>query len=193
MVKKGKFSLGALHGWEIGRFTGLTEAGARELSKTFQGEGVDCHPEWLLYGVGPDPLQDFQFIDLYKQQNMTEALKNQPLTPQNLIDTQLNLFRQFYDNAIDTIIPDNGLAPAYQQGDYVAGERYFGADIHQAINMPCIVQTDMGATLVRVIRQGDKPGLYHLECTEPSAKQQEQNNVCLHSAAPILWMCRKTQ
>lgn len=190
MGEKYQIPPGTLQNWEDGRYGGLSEKGARKMVEAFQAEGLICRIEWLLYGIGQDPVAS------------TTQLSGKSFAPhvlnyqdeQSNIRKELQLFHQLNPNSIDCIITDATMMPFYQLGDLVAGCRRFGDDFLQFIGQPCIIQTATGQTLVRILESVNNPqGCYQLRATGPeaslaSAAPFERSQ--LLSIAPITWWRR---
>lgn len=171
-----------LQNWEEARNNGLTEKGAKRILKAFLAEGVTCSLEWLFYGIGEEPRFPDVAVKIFAQKNV--------LSEETIIAQELRLFHQLNPEAVDTVIADDGLAPALLPGDRVAGKRYFDKDMEKAIGQICIVQTMAGKVLVRLIKSGKDVELYNLECTNPQTVvvQPLLADIQLFSAAPVLWI-----
>ena len=179
-----KMPAATLQNWEDVRHGGLTESGATRLIPIFQKEGVTCRLEWLLYGLGDPP------------PGLNMPLTSSSTSPRDRFIAQvLELFRQHYPNSMDAIVPDDAMLPLLARGDMVAGVRYSESEISNALEQLCIVQTDEGEVLVRMVHAGDKTGVYHLSCTnsQTSAPRPAPNNVKLFSAAPLIFWIRKKE
>jgi len=178
----GEISEGSIKNWEYGRYGGLTEKGAKKLIHAFKQEGLDCTLEWLLYGLGEDPISFFTLLKHTSQKSSAST--------ETIIAQELKIFYQLNKYPVDGIINDDALAPMLLPGDHVAGSRYFDQDINLTIGYPCIVQTHTGNLLVRVVKKGNQDGLFTLESTNPNttASQAIIENIKLFSSAPILWI-----
>lgn len=183
--KKLGITASALQSWEDIRWNGLTEKGAHLLAQAFQEEGLQVTVQWLLFGIGEDPLGNIAFpLDMPLLHTLIKP------SEKNNIAKELRLFHQHITEGIDTVITDDGLAPWLAPGDYVAGKRYFDNDIEKAIGSPCIVQTLAGETLVRMLTSGSDLELYTLACSNPVSTNTQRiiEDIRLFSAAPILWI-----
>lgn len=174
-AEKHEISYSSLQNWEDIRWYGLTESGAAELARAFQAEGLAVTIEWLMFGLGEDPLESSEILPFPERTKLSE---------QGLVTKELRLFHEHHADAVDTIITDNGLAPWLAIGDYVAGIRYFDNEMEKAINHPSIVQTSDGQMFIRIVKPGKDLGYYTLVCDSLPAFQDVQ----LLSAAPILWI-----
>lgn len=172
----------SLQNWETARWYGLTESGAIMLTQAFQDEGLNVTIEYLMYGVGDDPIPNALPFRAVEESN--------PAAEKNTIAKELHYFHQHNSNAIDTTITDDGLDPHLVVGDYVAGIRYVDNDIERAIGHPSIVQTETGELLVRAVNCGKDLGFYTLSCTNPNTTVAKKiiKDIKLLSAAPILWI-----
>lgn len=174
----------SLQNWEDAKGNGLTEKGARRLASAFQTEGVACTAEWLLYGLGQDPLSPTSELP---------ELSGLSTTTQDPVTLELSYFHRINPNAIHAILPDNLMHPYYHQGDIVAGKLYFAEQIDAIVNLDCIVQTTDGQVLVRRLLKASTP--HHFDLQIFSGKNQSpeitHSNIALLSAAPIIWIRRR--
>lgn len=178
---------GSLQNWEDARFGGLSEKGAKRLINALQTEGLDCRLEWLLYGIGNDPVAA-------PPATPGSIIRSKTYFESDVIAQELSTFHQLNPNAVDLLVTDDAMLPAFLPGDYIAGRRYFGPEIHQAIGHPCIVHLDSNTVLFRQVEAGNAPDLYTLRCTnaQTSAENPIVTDTQLFSAAPILWIRRKS-
>lgn len=176
---------GTLQTWEYGHHGGLTEKGAKLLTQAAESMGIKCSIEWLLYGIGekPAPLLN---------QKLKDPIKERKSENQAIIE-ELCLLREIYPTVVDTIVSDDGMAPCFLPGDYVAGERFFGNELSKAIGKACIIQTQTGASLIRLLKEGNPEKGYMISCINPHTSVQDPilEGVPLFSAAPVFWMRRK--
>lgn len=167
-------SASTIQSWETARFGGMTENGAAILARYFNSLDSKISIEWLLFGLGVDPL-------LTTQKDFVAASAwQQPVTLRDAILKELRLFHSHTVNAMDLIVPDNRLAPFIKKGDFVAGKRLFGEEIKQALGELAIVQLISGETVARKLEQGEK----HY-CLSGFIDEVE-----LFSAAVIVWLRR---
>ena len=180
----------ALQNWEDGRHGGLTEKGAKKLIQALEKENVNCSLQWLLYGIGTPP------SDLYNNSGLSFLdLPDTATTPQSVstdeeaIAKELRFFKAVYGDTMDAIVRDDGLSPFLTVGDHVAGIRYTGKKIDQAINQLCIIQTYEGLLLTRKLEAGTKPGYYKLVCINHASQfiDLSTTDVKLFSIASIIW------
>lgn len=164
-----------LQGWETARLYGINEKAAETLSQAFQEEGVDCRPEWILYGIGPSPLGNI------------EGQQPRPTNLKKLLREELLTFQRSHPNSLDTIINDDGLAPYFLKGDHVAGVRYFSDDLDRYVGLPCIIQLESGDTTTRLLAKHEN-GEFYCQCANHDADKKHAGNI--FSAAPIIWMRR---
>lgn len=197
----------AIQSWEAIRWRGLTEDGAHRLAACFQDEGLNVTVEWLMYGIGEDPLEQAikkgmaKLLPKSYNHRLEEptpqytALSTQPATPEpaklteeEIIAQELKLFHQLNPGCTDAIVTDDGLAPWLAAGDHVAGQRYFDNDMERGINHPCIIQLLNGNTLIRLLKPGHDIGYYDLLCTNSNTTVNEPKleNIKLFSVAPII-------
>lgn len=173
---------GTLQSWEDVRWNGVSEKGAAMLVKIFKEEGINITVEWLLFGVGDNPLKH---LDRFK---IAGAIIK--ILPDETIAQELRFFHQLNADAVDAVVADDGLVPWLMPGDRVAGKRLFGQEIAKAIEHPCIIQTLAGKVMVRWLKKGHEADHYTLVCTNPDTRVGEPvlENIKLFSAAPILWI-----
>ena len=172
-----------IQNWEDVRWKGLTDRGAQQLIKAFADEGFDVTLEYLMFGIGKDPL-DSTSIKL-----PDSVIK---LSEKSIIANELKLFYKFNDNAVDSRITDDSLAPFIMPGDYVAGSNYFDDDIKKAVGYLSIVHTIEGEVVVRMVEEGKDKEHFTLTCLNQKTKAAHSIliNIKLLSAAPVLWIRR---
>lgn len=191
MIKK-RYGIarGTLQNWESARFGGLTEKGARIIIRALKAEGVTCQLQWLLYGVGPEPL----FANQALPSSNAPAPEVFDISEAELDDitAELLCFRQNNPDCIDLVVADDGMLPHYRVGDFVAGNRYYRDEINKVVGQVCILQTQEHGMLLRHLKNGDEPGQYHLLATNATgnARQPALYNVDVISAAPVIWLRR---
>lgn len=175
-------------GWEIARYGGLPSDGAEKTVLRVAKEGVVCTIDWLLHGVGIGPyvVPDYQKATHPQQPLEYDSTlldyKKQP------IYGEIKLFKKQFSNAVIYEIEDDGLAPFYQPGEFVAGIPRYKEQIKEILNQNCIVQTETGIFLARYLRAGEKPNTYTLACSniQTSVKKMVLYDVPLLSAALII-------
>lgn len=180
---------GTLQKWEDGIGNGINNHAAEKISVIFQAAGINCHPEWILYGVGAPP-------DMPSHPSITETTTKQShrIDELTLISHELQFFYRLHPNALDAIVKDDLMQPYLKQGDYVAGPRYFKDKISTLLHCHCIIQTEDGEILVRKINHVSDQNLYTLTCTHPKKNKPSTHmeNINIVSAAPIVWIRRVT-
>jgi HTH-type transcriptional regulator, cell division transcriptional repressor len=177
---KYKISASTLQSWEAAKAGGLTEKGAIFMVDKLQDAGVNCSLIWLLYGIG----EGAQPI----------SAGNPPSKPviseeERKIIQELQVFRTLNPQAIDMIVTDDGMAPRYLLGDYVAGQSRTGGDLVKLIGHNCIVRTSQNEQLLRRIKPGKQPGRYNLVCVSPETSVFETTlyDAELVYAAKVVW------
>lgn len=189
-----KYSVSAstMQSWEDAKAGGLTEKGAKRAIEVFRQEGIRCTVDWLLYGIGlPPQLSDKLFAQqIHLQETVEERIE---ISEERAIVNELLAFRQHNPDAVEFIVPDEGLAPLFRKGDYIAGKRRYGEAIAQVVGMDCIIETKENEVLLRRLKVGSQAGLFTLICLNPDATVSE---FALHdreilSAAPVIWLRRK--
>lgn len=179
---------GTLQNWEDGRFGGLTQEGSQRLINALEQEGIKCSPEWLFFGVGEDPMLNYNPRKL----NNTPEKDPRKLPEKSKILHELRYFHKGHEDAIDFQVPDGQMQPRFIQGETVAGVRCFDEDIANLIGEDCIVQTMENEVLLRRLQAGSRPGVYALFVTHPE-EALDQQDVELFSAAKVVWARRVLQ
>jgi len=189
MCDDGTININTLKGWEIGRYGGLPKDGAEKVCRRVANEGIIVSPAWLLYEIGEGVryIPNFNYV-----RRNPEALANEtaalPENEQDLIIQEIVTFRQHYRDTIDYLMVDDGMAPHYRAGDFVAGVKHYGKDIAKLLEQDCIVQTTEGETLLRRLRAGVMADHYHLLCINLNTTMTQPivNEIKLTSAAPVM-------
>jgi len=194
MCENSSLNICTYKGWEVGGYGGLPVDGAERVTKRVAEEGVVCTVEWLLYEIGQGPyiIPDFKKL---KQDHSKKTTTVTISEEKGKILQEILLFRKNFPEAIDYQIKDDGVAPIYNQNDFVAGMKYFGGTIKTIVNQYCIVQTLDGKTLVRLLKEGTSPNKFLLLCTNPqtSVANPALYDVEVVSAAPILRCYRQSK
>lgn len=180
----------ALNNWEEARYKGLKIHHLEILIKAFEEEGVIVDRSWLLNGIGEIPKLRTYLDKSLKESVGSKAAMVQERSEDEAIAAELRTFRENHLDAVDAIIADNAMAPFYLPGDYVAGIRYIGANIENAIGLPCIIQTQSGQVVVRKLDLGTMKDHFNLVGFEqnPTRDKYRINDIRLFSAAPIIWI-----
>jgi transcriptional regulator with XRE-family HTH domain len=76
----------------------------------------------------------------------------------------------------------------YRRGDVVAGARSFGQHIDNLVGSDCIVETDQGEKLFKVLGKGSVRGRYNLKSFDLS--QEDVKDVKIKWAAPVQMILR---
>ncbi len=186
---------GTLQHWERpDDLSGLTEKGAEKLARLLLNAGVQVSAEWLLYGVGAQPVipEDKDRKNIIQPENTSKSGKKHKKTSDtaSTIKQELQYFHELHDHAVSLRVSDDGMEPVLLEGDYVAGTKLFKNDIKKAIGKDCIVMTEDGELLARRLVASDIPGLYDLQCRnfDSKVKPLAIYNVGLIFAAPIVWV-----
>lgn len=182
-VRKFNIPIGSLQTWEEAWQGGLTKKGAKRLIEAYAQEGLICSLEWLYDGIGPSP------IFSHKEVIVVLDEEEKPRTNED-IQQELILFHKHNENAVDTIISDDALAPHFLKGDLVAGVRFFDKDLEKAIGSLCIVETVSGDKLIGYLEIGNISHNYSLFNSKNAEKKLIKENLKLFWAAPIIWTRR---
>lgn len=185
MCEDGDINRNTLISWENARFGGLTTSGAIKVLAKIKLEGVHCSLDWLMYGIGSEP--SVNPIPPFQVDNFTES------NEEVVIAYELAFFRSRNLYAVDMVVNDDGMAPQYQENDYVAGKKKMGTHIQTAIGRDCIVQTENGEVLLRNVHEGRDLNTYTLVCNNAAIKKRNfiLLDVKLVYAAPVIWHRRK--
>ena len=140
---KYKLSQGTLQNWETARFGGLTEKGAKIMTKCLLSEGIICSFEWLMFQAGTAPR-------LINQLQQKQASSNR--TSNHTIIDELNYFYSQHPSSFHTVISDDSMEPIYKKGFTVCGEKYDQAVWYKVTNQNCIVKLSNREALVRHVR-----------------------------------------
>ena len=174
-------------GWEWARYGGLPLDGAEKVIDRIAKEGVVCTPEWLIYEIGKGPyvIADFKKVISHKK-NKPEKIR--PQKEESLIFNEILLFRKQFKDTIDFKVSDDGLSPAINKNDFVAGIKVFNESIKKFINQACIIQLENGDIIVRHLKQGSSSEKYVLACTNPNTIVSEPvlYDIKITCVAPIL-------
>ncbi len=178
-----------LRGWELGRFGGLSETGAKRVSLRLLEAGVLCSPDWLLYEIGPSP----EFAPPATHTPAEVALIETELTPdqakQNkFIAEEVQLFRTHYARSLDFLVRDESMLPQFEPGDIVAGVKT--TDFASLIGKIAIVVLKEGTTLLRQVHQDPNHlNRFMLIATNIAAGSPHSalSNIKIHAAARVLW------
>ncbi len=175
-----------LRGWELGRFGGLSETGAKRVSLRLLEAGVLCSSDWLLYEIGPSP--EFSPAAAH-----TPALLETELTPDQAkqnkyIAEEVQLFRTHHARSLDFRVSDASMLPQFAPGDIVAGVKT--TDFESLIGTIAIVVLKEGTTLLRQVHQDpNHPNRFMLIATNIAAGSPHSalSNIKIHAAARVLW------
>lgn len=168
-------------GYEVGRYGGLTKKGAEKILSFLSTKGVYSSVEWLMDGVGTSP---HVLTDLLSPEASLLVLSEE-----QKVSEELALFNTHYKHAIYHQLMDDGMAPLYELGCYVAGIPIAGDAIKNLIGLNCILQTKNKKILVRNLRKGRTENTYTLTSINPitSVKDPVLYDVELVFAAEIIW------
>lgn len=171
-----------IQNWEDARYGGLSERGAILLAKAYQQEGFDCKPEWLLYGVGPEPTAKMPTPD---------AEKPTAADFHGQVMYELQFLQQTYPNLVHAIVADDAMQPMFFAGDHAAGLRLRQDQYASLANTPVIVQTTQGSIIFRVATYFAERGSVLLTNANNESEHVAIGNI--FSIAPITWMRREVK
>ena len=167
-------TLPTLKGWELGWGGGLTLQGADKIVQRVKQLNVYCSSTWLMHGVGREAVYLTKDVDIQEHD-------------EHHIAKELLLFRE-RDNSIEAIVKDEGMTPLLYPGNFVGGIKV--NNIKQAVGKECILVDDNHDIYIRILKEGDKPGLYNLCCLNQIAPvlKKEIKNISIKIAAPIVFI-----
>lgn len=181
-------NINTFKGWEIARYGGLPVDGAEKIIVRVAKEGVICTADWLLHGtgIGPYVVPEYQRLPHNAQQDLTHGLNSED--EKQRIYKEIALFKELFSCGISHEIEDDGLAPLYKSGDFVAGISMYQENINNLFGKICIVQTETGLVLTRYLQKGETPGSYTLLCSNMKTSVQKPTlyDVKLISAATVI-------
>ena len=165
-------------GWEIGRFGGLSTAGAKQVIKRVAEEGVICSVNWLLCEEGTGPfVSPAIFSDRKKDMDSATSILQ-----------EITIFQNNFSKGIFWEVLDDGISPQYNAGDYIAGIKKCGKDINSLIGQICIIQTTDNEILTRQLLKGETKNTYTLLCPNPKSTAEKPilYRIQIQSAALII-------
>lgn len=179
-----QLSAGTLQNWEAARYGGLSEKGAKLLINAFKANDIHCSFEWLMYGIGNEPLLANSTHDVAPPPSSSTT---------NRIDEELAFFHQHHMDAVHLSVQDQSMLPYFHPKQIVAGVKQFGRSIKQAcIGQICIVQlaTCQSQLLRLVLIDELQPQQFRLLHFNNLASSQTQPHTSyeLNFAAPITWI-----
>lgn len=190
--KTHSISPAAMQSWEDNKYGGMPESGAYTLSAAYQAEGIPVTVEWLMYGIGNDPLEGL-VVAGYSHKKTNNEVEEFP-QPSSSIAQELKVFYENNKNAVHLAVDDEGLSPWIMPGDYVAGQWLFDGNIKAALDLPCIVEIESGKKVVRIIRAGSHDNTYDIVCTNEKISSNVLKDSKLLAVAPItrIWKIKLT-
>lgn len=179
-----KLSAGTLQNWEAARYGGLSEKGAKALIEAFAANGIHCSFEWLMYGVGDEPL-----LEINHPSTNHHLTRTQPLR----IDDELAFFYQQHNEAVHLSITDESMMPFFKPKQIIAGIKQFGRSINQLCNgHVCIVQLHHCKTQLLRLVQIDESSATHVKLIQLNnltpSKTSLDTLYLIDFAAPITWI-----
>ena len=186
LEQKYGISSSTIHSWETAeKGGGLVERHMPRIIPILQKEGIFCSCDWLLYGIGSSPQLTANIPD-----SKEDKLISQELSEEKNIILELLTFRSLNNNTVDFIVTDNGMAPQFYPGDYVAGCRRKGENIANLLGRKIVLsKPESNQIFLRRLKPGSFDLAYTLICTNvntsvciPTVYDQH-----LLSAAPVLW------
>ncbi len=173
--EKYQLKASSLKSWEMGRYNGLTEKGAKQIILILNAEHIHCSLEWLLHGCGQGPrlIENQQAVAVLSPHSSADT------TPQ-----ELALLLQLHPQAVHLYIPDDAMAPQFKRGALVIG---LPQPIPALLGRTCIVETEDKQRMVRIIQAGDSADHYHVLHNAHNPTTGDRYNCQLHGVAAIIW------
>jgi hypothetical protein len=100
----------------------------------------------------------------------------------------LAFFKNQFKKTLDFKVEDDGLAPLYNPGEYVAGVEWQKKNFDSLDGLDCIVVTEDNKTYLRKFKVSVKKDRFTLECTNAgtSVAQPTLSDVKVLKAAPVI-------
>lgn len=172
-----------LKGWELARYGGLPRDGACKVINRVAQEGISCELDWLLHGEGQGPV-------VVKAANSGQNRESQHdrTVEYNRINKELQPFIDHHNDALTHEINDDGMAPVFEPGDWVAGPLQLSDELSKLHNRPCIILLDTGDKLVRKLTVTENQGIV-LTCVNEATTVTNPVlfNVSYVLLAPVVW------
>lgn len=93
------------------------------------------------------------------------------------------------DDMIAVEIHGESMLPTYRPTDILICRRQSGRAISDQIGKDCVLRTSDGRHLVKIVKKGNRPGLYTLKSYNPHF--DDIDNVSLAWVAPVAWVKRR--
>jgi len=185
MCANSSINFNTLKGWELGRYGGLPKDGAEKVIARVYQEGVSCELEWLLYGQGQGP----QIIEKFAP-DVSASIEQSAVSSEDyqLIEAELELFKQHHPAAIACCIVDDAMAPRFQVNDTAAGVLYDPNHWDSLHKVSCIARLANGEVLVRTVHKNPR-GFITLISDNPQTTVMEPvlHDAAVTALAPVVW------
>ena len=138
--------------WESGLFlNGISKSALKKILTLCEAHHIKVSPDWILQGIGAEPIKHQQILPPEKKDLNTQARFQWLLGNEHkAILEEIETFTKKHKDAVVFIIEDDGMAPQFMPGDYVAGIRFYHDEIDKLVGLDaCIVEIENGQTLVR--------------------------------------------
>lgn len=164
--------------WELGHGGGPSQTYLLKLVEALEQLGLFCSLPWLMYGIGPKATMNKESIAFTAEDQ--------------LIAEEIALFREHTPfQTMDLLVSDMGLYPLVMPSSYVAG--IVVQDPQKALNQPCIILTESGMLVTRVLKPGIDQGQFSLVCySKDHFGLPSIDNVKVLSVAPITLIRHKS-
>lgn len=178
----------SVSGWETGKYGGLSMKGAREVVKLASKRRVRCSLDWLVHGLGTEPVVNE--ISIKKLSRKGVCIEN---GEELFITQELGAFFSIFESMAETAvlrIEDDAMLPYFEPNDYVAGCKRTGQAIASLIGKVCIVEIPGKEDgILRRLKTGSQSDKYTLICDNVQATKVTDPvlyDVTITSAAPVI-------
>ena len=177
-------SINSMNAWETGQ-TRFSEDKAQLLAQALAKAGVRVSAEWLMTGVGDEPV--VQNIALEDVKAYT--------TEDDIIGHEIALIKQHYQPCFIYTIHDDSCLPLYQPHDVVGGMLLAEPILEKLKGQICIVELMNNAKVIRRIDdyKGDNVWCLSVINSQSQLSNQQVVDLQLKAIAPIIWFRRPVQ
>ena len=186
-------SEGTMQHWENGE-PPITVQGAKRLADGLAKVGIRVAVEWILTGIGSAPKNPNTKCSNFQSSDFGNAMASydfKELTDKKSIEELLAAFKKIEVNAVEFWLDDDAMEPCFYKGGAVAASHWLLEDeIDQALAKACIIQTDKGKFLCRMLEKDRILNTYNLIAINTRSEfAQAYKNVKIIGAAPVIFYC----
>lgn len=132
--------------WELGK-NKITPKNAIKLAQIAQQNGINCFPDWILYGEGEKPTSNPNL----QKRKITETNIFENLPEDERLIADIVLFKKHYPSGEIMIVNDDSMFPQFSLGDYVGGLALPLDQLNEHLDHTFIVKTEDGKKRLRRI------------------------------------------